>query len=128
MRVSVARQRRACGLDGKLAQLGVKALPALLRSAEAVKVGHEVRIGSRGGKKARKRRVAHTELRVARVQVRPPLTKPSCAPLEAWAVQVLEPEPPPGCNALNWLLLSSDGGRPRRMPSGWSAGTRRAGA
>ena len=34
------------------------------------------------------------------------------APLRVWLVRVLEPDPPAGETALEWLLLCSEGERP----------------
>ena len=110
VRVHAGRQRRARLAEGQPGPRPVRALPTLMRDVPAVRTGHAVRIGSRGGPKARARRVARTELRVARVEVQPPKERPRSRPLEAWAVQVLEPSPPAGSKALHWLLLSSDGG------------------
>ena len=108
LRVHAGRQRRArlaSGPPGK-----ARLLPTLMRDVAAVQEGHPVRIVSRGGPNARAKRVAETELRVARVELQPPKERPGSRPLEAWAVQVLEPRPPAGSKALHWLLLSSDGG------------------
>ena len=109
VRVQANHPPRARLLGGPPGTRQVRALPTLMRDLAAVRVGHPVRIGSRGRPKAHARRVAETELRVARVEIQPPKERPGSRPLEAWAVQVLEPSPPAGSEALDWLLLSSDG-------------------
>ena len=75
-----------------------------------VRTGRKIVIGSQGGKRARKRRTATTELRIGKVELQPPKKRPGDGPLEAWLVRVLETEPPAGQDPLEWLLVSSEGG------------------
>ncbi len=64
---------------------------------------------TRGGQDARPRPVARTELRIGRVQLQPPQSLRQVEPLSILAVQVLETDPPPGREPLEWLLLASYG-------------------
>ncbi len=75
-----------------------------------VRTNRPVHIDSQGGKRAREARTARTELRIGRVQVQPPKDQTDAAPLTAWVVRVLETDPPPGHEPLEWLLVSSEGG------------------
>ena len=101
VRANRARQRRVP------AARKVQPLWAHLQARQPVVSDRIVRIAARGGKHARKRRKARTEVRVAAVQLRAP--KGRGAPVAAQAVLVSEPQPPKGRQPLNWLLLSSDG-------------------
>ena len=88
VRSNAGRQRRA------VVQVGGRATSGLLagqmeRFAPVVR-GRKVVIDSRGGKHPRPRRVARTEVRIGRVQLQAPASRP-------------------GSGALDWLLLSSDG-------------------
>ena len=64
-------------------------------------------IAERGGKHARTKRKARTEVRVARAELRAPWGR--AAPVAVQAVLVSQPAPPAGRKPLDWLLLSSDG-------------------
>ncbi len=75
-----------------------------------VKTGRKVSIDSQGGKRARRQRTAVTELSIGRVELQPPKDRPADGPVAAWAVRVLETEPPAGHEPLAWLLVSSEGG------------------
>ena len=57
----------------------------------------KVAVRDRGG---RNKRTATTELRSARVELRPP-------PMAVWAAEVRQPCPPAGEGGLDWLLVSS---------------------
>ena len=70
-----------------------------------------VEIDSQGGQRARAKRTARTEITIGQVELLPPQGRPTAVPLQMWLVRVLEPEPPPGEEALDWLLLSSAGER-----------------
>ena len=109
VRVTAGQQRPMRLASGPPGPRKLRALPSLMRDLDAVRVGYPVHIGSWGGPKPRAKRVAATDLRMARVEVQPPMERAGSRPLEAWAVQVLEPNPPTGSEALHWLLLSSDG-------------------
>ena len=73
--------------------------------------GRKIVIDSQGGKRARPKRTATTELRIGQVQLQPPKEQPGAAPLAVWLVRVLETDPPAGEAELEWLLVSSEGGR-----------------
>ena len=73
--------------------------------------GHEIVIDSQGGRWARKRRAATTEIRIGQVELRPPREQAGAEPLRVWLVRVLETDPPRGQEVLEWLLVSSEGGR-----------------
>ncbi len=83
---------------------------AYMDDLEPLVRGRVVRIGSRGGKSSRAKRKAHTEIRMAQVQLRPPRRLPSAKPLQVWAVDVREENDSTAEEPLRWLLLSSDGG------------------
>lgn len=53
-------------------------------------------------------RTAEVELRWDQVEIKPPAVgcKKSWPPVMIWVVWVHEPQPPEGCEALNWMLLS----------------------
>ena len=55
-----------------------------------------------------------TEVRIARAELLPPEEHQGAEPLAVWLV--LEPEPPAGQEALEWLLVSSEGG----PTAGWA--------
>jgi hypothetical protein len=63
----------------------------------------DLRIPGRGGRKAR---IAQLELRHAPIQLRPPKRlKGEAVPL--WGIHAIEPHPPEGCEAVEWLLLTT---------------------
>ena len=103
------RQRKVKVRDRARGREWVRRIEANMDFEDPVKREHAVRIVSRGGKFPRKKRVALTELRIARVALQPPGSRPASRPVPARVVQVREPGPPPGCEALDWLLVSSDG-------------------
>jgi hypothetical protein len=61
-------------------------------------------IPSRGGRKAR---VAELELRHAPVSLQPPKRLTGQPPIPLWAIHALEPAPPEGSEAVEWLLLTT---------------------
>ena len=63
-------------------------------------------IRDRGG---RKKRTALTEVRSVQLALRPPQEHRDDQPLAVWVTKVSEPGPPPGAEALDWLLVSSEG-------------------
>jgi len=63
----------------------------------------ELAIPSRGGRKSR---VAQIEIRYAPIQLRPPKRLKGEA-LSLWAIHAIEPDPPPDCEAVEWLLLTT---------------------
>ena len=75
--------------------------------------GKTVEIGACGGKRARTGRTAKLDLRAARVRLAPPRDAESREPVDMLAVSATEPNPPAGKDPLNWLLLSTEGGRRR---------------
>jgi hypothetical protein len=68
-------------------------------------LGHcDLAIPARGGRKAR---VAALEIRCAAIQLHPPKRLKGAPALALWAVHALEPAPPAGCEAVEWLLLTT---------------------
>ena len=65
----------------------------------------EVKVPRRGNRAAR---VAVLEVRFAAVEVRPPRRKPHLPPVALWAVLAREAGAPPGTEALEWMLLSTE--------------------
>jgi len=63
----------------------------------------DLHIPGRGGRKAR---IAHLELRHAPLQLRPP-KRLKGESIALWGVHAVEPAPPPGCEAVEWLLLTT---------------------
>jgi hypothetical protein len=63
----------------------------------------ELAIPSRGGRKSR---VAQIEIRYAPIQLRPPKRLTGEA-LSLWAIHAIEPDPPQGGEAVEWLLLTT---------------------
>ena len=109
VRAHRGRKRRVKVRDRALGGEWVRGLEMQMDFETPLRRDHAVRIGSRGGAFPRKKRVALTELRIARLAVQPPADRPASAPVPAWVVQVREPRPPAGSEPLEWLLLSSDG-------------------
>ena len=58
-----------------------------------VRTGRAVRIGAQGGKRARRKRTAVTELCIGQVALQPPKERPDDGPVTAWVVRVLETDP-----------------------------------
>ena len=111
VRANAARQRRVRADCPVLGQTMIRPIEAHPDFETPVVEGREIEIDSQGGKRARKRRTATTELRIARVELLPPLDRPGAKPLPVWLVRVLETDPPAGEEALEWLLVSTEGGR-----------------
>jgi len=65
----------------------------------------EVKVPRRGNRAAR---VAVLEVRFAAVEVHPPKRKPHLPPVALWAVLAREAGAPPGTEALEWMLLSTE--------------------
>ena len=63
----------------------------------------ELKIPGRGGRKAR---LAELELRFAKVQLPPP-KRLQAPPIALWAIHAVEPDPPQGSEAVEWLLLTT---------------------
>ena len=64
----------------------------------------DLAIPGRGGRKAR---VAKLEIRCAPIQLRPPKRLKGAPALSLWAVHAIEPAPPAGSAALEWLLVTT---------------------
>ena len=50
-----------------------------------------------------------TELRIARLELQPPKSRPQSQPLEVTVVNVRETDPPAGQDGLDWTLVASEG-------------------
>jgi hypothetical protein len=73
--------------------------------AQAVAGFHRVQIARRPGRPAR---VANLAVRFAEVEMAAPKNRlRGCSPVRVWAVLALEPEPPPGSDPLEWMLLTT---------------------
>jgi hypothetical protein len=64
----------------------------------------DLAIPARGGRKAR---VATLEIRCTAIQLHPPKRLKGAPALALWAVHAIEPEPPAGAEAVEWLLLTT---------------------
>lgn len=64
----------------------------------------DLAIPARGGRKAR---VAELEIRCAPIQLRPPKRLKGAPALSLWAVHAIEPAPPAGSEAVEWLLITT---------------------
>lgn len=64
----------------------------------------DLAIPARGGRKAR---LAELEIRCAPIQLRPPKRLKGTPALSLWAVHAIEPAPPAGSEALEWLLITT---------------------
>ena len=106
VRANASRQRRVQVWDPQL-QATMESQPDF---ETPVKTGREVLIDAQGGKRARRRRTAVTELRIGQVELQPPKERRDDGPVSAWVVRVLETDPPAGQAPLEWLLVSSEGG------------------
>ena len=102
VRANAGRQRRVrvAGPD----QTWQGPLFARLDQVAPVVTDRQVVIRARGGRQGR---VAQTEIRVERVELRPPSTSRGAAPIPVWAVDVRETQPPTAGPPLHWLLLAS---------------------
>ena len=109
VRANAGRQRQVRAECPVLGDTRVRAVEAHLDFVEPVLRDRPVEIDSQGGKRARKKRTARTEVRIAKVELLPPEEHQGSGPLPVWLVRVLEPEPPAGQAALEWLLVSSEG-------------------
>ena len=109
VRANAARQRQVRADCPVLGDTRVRAVEAHLDFVEPVVRDRPVVIESQGGQRARPKRTARTEVRIAPVELLPPEEHQGTGPLPVWLVRVLEPEPPAGQAALEWLLVSSEG-------------------
>ncbi len=109
VRAHAGRQRKVqaqwCG------ETRLRELAAQPDFEEPLVSGREIVIDSQGGKRARTKRTATTEIRIGQVQLQPPKEQPRAEPLTVWLVRVLETDPPAGEDELEWLLVSSEGAR-----------------
>jgi len=98
VRANRATQRRVDGDDNEQTPLWnyLPTCPLL---------GHcDLAIPGRGGRKAR---VATLEIRCAAIQLHPPKRLKGAPALALWAVHAIEPKPPAGAEAVEWLLLTT---------------------
>ena len=109
VRVHAGRQRKVQVQDPTSQATIVRKLREQPDFERPVLTGRKVFIDSQGGKRARAARTAETELRIAQVDLQPPKSRPQDGPVPVWVVQVREPQPPPGEEPLEWLLVSSEG-------------------
>ena len=110
VRVHLGRQRKVRVWDAAVRSEMIRPIEAQPDFEQALVTGRKVEIESQGGARAREKRTAVTEIRIGPVAVLPPKERAGqVAPLPAWLVRVLEPDPPPGEEGLEWLLLSSEG-------------------
>ena len=110
VRANASRQRRVQVWDPQLQATMLRTLESQPDFETPVKTGREVLIDAQGGKRARRRRTAVTELRIGQVELQPPKERRDDGPVSAWVVRVLETDPPAGQAPLEWLLVSSEGG------------------
>ena len=110
VRANASRQRRVQVWDPQLQATMRRTLESQPDFETPVKTGREVLIDAQGGKRARRRRTAVTELRIGQVELQPPKERRDDGPVSAWVVRVLETDPPAGQAPLEWLLVSSEGG------------------
>ena len=110
VRANASRQRQVEVWDPQLQATMRRTLASQPDFETPVKTGREVFIDSQGGKRARGRRTAVTELCIGQVALQPPKERPEDGPVAAWVVRVLETDPPAGHEPLEWLLVSSEGG------------------
>ena len=111
VRVNAGRQRKVQVWDEGFGAVMIRAIEAQPDFEQPLVTGRKIKIDSQGGRRARPQRTATTEIRIGQVQVRPPQKRKAAAPLTCWLVRVLETDPPAGEAPLEWLLLSSEGGR-----------------
>ncbi len=102
VRVHAGRQRQVQVQDPTTQAVIVRKLQEQPDFEQPVLTGRKVFIDSQGGKRAR-------AARTAQVDLRPPRSRPQDGPVPVWVVQVREPQPPPGEEPLEWLLVSSEG-------------------
>ena len=110
VRANASRRRRVQVWDPHLRATMLRTLGSQPDFETPVRTGRAVRIGAQGGKRARRKRTAVTELCIGQVALQPPKERPDDGPVTAWVVRVLETDPPAGQAPLEWLLVSSEGG------------------
>lgn len=96
-----------CAQDRRVDDEAMSALFAALASAP-VRGEHSVAIAQRGGKHARKKRLAVVQIRSQTVTLKPPKARPQLGPLTLSAVVVEEVDPPTRDEALSWMLFTSE--------------------
>ncbi len=111
LRVNLGRKRKVRVWDAELRARMIRPIAAQPDFEQPLVRERLVEIDSQGGQRARAKRTARTEITIGQVELLPPQGRPAAAPLKMWLVRVLEPDPPPGEEALDWLLLSSEGQR-----------------
>ena len=109
VRVNLGRRRQVQAWDAGFGAWMRRPIEAQPDFEAPVVRDRPVEIESQGGQRARAQRTARTEIRIGQVELLPPKSQPGASPLAVWLVRVLEPEPPPGEEGLEWLLLSSEG-------------------
>ena len=105
MRANASRQRKVQVWDEDLGPL-IRTLESQPDCEEPVQTGRKIVIDSQGGKRARTRRTATTELRIGKVQLQPPQKRAQDGPETAWLVRVLETSTP----------AAAEGGRAGELP------------
>ena len=112
VRVNLGRQRKVQVRDAGFGTEMIRPIEAQPDFEQPVVRGRKVEIDSQGGQRARPKRTALTEISIGQVELLPPKGRAGEAPsLRVWLVRVLETDPPAGQEALEWLLLSSEGQR-----------------
>jgi len=112
VRVNLGRQRK---VRVRCTQLRTEMLRPLREQPDflrRVRFGRSFRVLSQGGKRARRGKRIETEVRIGAVEVQPPEARRQRGErgVEAWLVHVLQTNPEPGEDPLEWLLLSTLGG------------------
>ena len=122
VRANANRRRRVQVWDPQLRATMLRTLESQPDFETPVRTGRVVHIGAQGGKRARKARTALTELRIGQVELQPPNERLDDGPVSAWVVRVSETDSPAEHELLEWLLVSSAGGRRPNGPNayvGW---------
>ncbi len=94
VRANRACQRQTTDQQALWAQLAQQPLAGTL----------DLYIPGKGGQKAR---TAVLDIRHAEVEIQPPKRLKGSAPIKLWAIYAHEPNPPRGCDAVEWLLLTT---------------------
>ena len=112
VRVNLGRQRQVQVWDAGFETEMIRPIEAQPDFEQPLVRGRKVEIDSQGGQRARPKRTALTEISIGPVELLPPKGRAGkVAPLQVWLVRVLESDPPAGQQALEWLLLCSEGQR-----------------
>lgn len=104
VRANASRQRKVQVRDQELGLL-IRTLESQPDFETPVQTGRKIEIDSQGGKRARRKRTAVTELRIGAVELRPPQERLQDSPLTTRVVRVLDTNPPAGQEPLEWLLV-----------------------